>query len=165
MIGSGIYRILRQKISSADSLAVSCVLAIFGCVLCVLSSLSSSQHILIFLALLIYQTAVGIYFPAMGQVRQCVFPQSHISPAIINWFRLPLYLMCCLVLLGLHGPSYRYGNRPIYLICCLLLGLALLGAIGLIMRARKDLPLDAKLQQKEISDSGDGNNETTSLEI
>ena len=85
----------------------------------------------------------------MGQIRSCILPRTHVAAAIINWFRIPLYILCCLVLLGWHGRSYRYGNRPIFVMCCGLLIVALVAVVLLILRIRKDRDLQDKLHQQE----------------
>ena len=155
MLGGGIHRLLQARFTTADILSHSIVLALISSILCVLASLqttaSNTRHVFLFLTLLFYQISVGIYFPAMRRLRSCVLPQTHVAASIINWFRIPLYLLCCVVLLGWHGRSYRYGNRPIFVMCCILLMVALIAVVLLILRVRKDRELHEKLRVQEES--------------
>jgi hypothetical protein len=53
------------------------------------------------------------------------------SWSIINWFRVPINLIACIVLMLLHEDVFQHGNRMIFVICVMLLFLAILSGFRL----------------------------------
>ena len=82
-------------------------------------------------AFLAFQFCVGLYFPAMNVLRVRVIPETH-RYAIMNWFRVPINLISCAVLMLLHEDAFLHGNHLIFVVCAGLLFLMLCATVKLI---------------------------------
>lgn len=120
-IGTSLHELLSKQYNYSVSILSSVSLAFFAC--CICAVFAHPDHVntrLCFLAFLLYQISVGIYFASIGEMRQKIVPESH-AQSIMNWFRVPLNIISCVVLLLLHDEEFRHGNRLIFIICCILL--------------------------------------------
>ena len=139
MIGSALFQILSSRqVPVLHLLCISIILALSANILCVLAT--HPDHMsrnLAFTAFLMQEVAVGVYFHAMGQVRAKVLPEANRS-SILNWFRVPLNLIACLLLMSLHNDAVKHGNRMLFISCVALLAIAALCTFKFIAMARDD---------------------------
>ncbi|XP_076450128.1 molybdate-anion transporter-like [Babylonia areolata] len=133
LMGQAVFQILSSKgVPATTMLTFAAAAALVSNLVCVFStrpeypSMNAS-----FIAFLTFQFCVGIYFPAMGYLRLRVIPDAYRYP-ITNWFRVPLNLITCGVLMLLHEDVFQHGNRYIFVICVCLLCLTLMCASRLI---------------------------------
>lgn len=133
LIGQAVFHILSaRKVPATGMLTFATALALVSNIVCVFTVHPESQDMnTSFVAFLIFQFCVGIYFPAMGYLRLRVIPDAYRYP-ITNWFRVPLNLITCIVLMLLHEDVFQHGNRFIFVICVCLLALTLVCASRLI---------------------------------
>jgi len=95
-------RVYASFLSAGTSNAkVTTVFAAAAAALAVPSALSSP--FLCLLAFLVFEVAVGIYFPAVGVLKSKLIPDTHRS-TIYNLFRVPLNVLVLAVLLS-HAPG------------------------------------------------------------
>jgi len=148
MIGSASQGIASRYISSAICLVMAICLAFAACVTLAASSVQGGE-IICFSALLVYEISVGIYFAAVGKLREEILPESH-TVSIMNWFRVPLNMIACVVLLLLHDESFRHGNRLIFEICCVLLCGALFSMGRLLPLVNKKSDIEEPLPSSAV---------------
>ncbi|XP_015524211.1 molybdate-anion transporter-like [Neodiprion pinetum] len=107
MLGSYFYTVLhsRFRLSCERLLNISILVSFFSISMCTYGSYiqtdKSSEVLGTYLCLfsfLCYEVAIGIYYPAIGYLRGIVIPETH-RASIINWFRVPMNLMTCAILL------------------------------------------------------------------
>ena len=139
MIGSGIFQLLSHKrVPVVAILTGAIAVALTAAILCVFSAHPDKMNRnLAFIAFLLFETASGVYFPAMGYVRTRIIPEAHLS-GVMNWFRIPMNLIACGVLMLLHNNIFRHGNSLLFAVCAGLLGLALLCVLGFQALIRDD---------------------------
>lgn len=125
LIGSSIFQLFHAwQLPLQNILVGSILLALFAILLSVGAihptkmKLSSA-----FLSFVVYEIAIGIYFPTMGLIRNKIIPDSH-RATIMNWFRVPLNILSCGGLIFLHEDVMGHGNRVIFIICTALLAVA-----------------------------------------
>lgn len=99
-----------------------------------------------FLMYIVLEISCGVYFPAMGWLRQKILPEAHHS-GIINWFRVPLNTIAAIVLLALHDTHSSQGITAIFAMCSILLVIAAVAGIKLMVLTRNDDTL--KLNQMD----------------
>ncbi|KAL4225633.1 Molybdate-anion transporter [Mactra antiquata] len=133
LAGQGLFQILSSRHFEVPILLItSCGISLVGTMLCVSSTHPGNANTnLSFIALCIFEFAVGIYFPAMGYLRSHIIPEQH-SWSIMSWFRVPINLISCIVLMLLHEDVFLHGNRMIFVVCSILLLLSLLSAFRLL---------------------------------
>ena len=90
-----------------------------------------------FVLFVVLELACGVYFPAMGWLRQRILPEAH-HAGIINWFRVPLNAIAAVVLLVLHDTHSSHGISAIFALCSILLAIAGIAAIRLFVLTRND---------------------------
>ena len=90
-----------------------------------------------FIMFLLLELACGVYFPAMGWLRQRILPEAH-HAGIINWFRVPLNVIAAVVLMVLHDTHSSYGIELIFGMSAVLLGVGALCAFRLLLLIRND---------------------------
>lgn len=138
--GATTFDWLRRRGTSVPTLlASSVVLAGLGNVLAAVAAgpNSNTHHVLAFIAFIIIEFSVGVYFRAMTIVRARVVPQATRS-AINSWFRVPLNLIACIILMCLHNNSFPHANRLIFVSCAALLFLASIAVTYLVSLIRRD---------------------------
>merc|ERR1712156_919708 len=72
-----------------------------------------------FLAFLILEIAIGMYFPAISYLRSQVIPESH-RANVMNWFRVPMNVITCGALLCLKVEAISNDKRIVFGACLLL---------------------------------------------
>ena len=79
---------------------------------------------MIYFAFLVLEVAIGIYFPSMSTLKSVHIPESN-RANIMNWFRVPMNTITCLVLLGTKIPFLAANKGYVFFFCFLmtLLGL------------------------------------------
>jgi len=90
-----------------------------------------------FLMFVILELACGVYFPAMGWLRQTILPEAH-HAGIINWFRVPLNAIAAVVLMVLHDTHSGHGISAIFALCSILLAVAGIAAVRLSILSKND---------------------------
>lgn len=143
MIGSALYQLMTLKrVSALYMLAISIAIALFANIICVIATPAHHpMRNLLFVAFLVIEIAVGIYFPAMAHIRSRLVPEAT-RRSIINWFRVPLNLIACAVLMTLHNSSFHHGNRLIFGTCTGLLVVAMLCVAKFINMVKDDEELE-----------------------
>ncbi|XP_069165214.1 molybdate-anion transporter isoform X2 [Procambarus clarkii] len=125
MIGSSLYALLLSKKFQAEQLLMMAVfLAIMAMSICIYST--NGNHLyLSFVAFLILEVAVGMYFPAIGYLRSQVIPEE-LRAGIMNWFRVPTNVITCAGLLLVHNNTLISSTHTMFAICTGMLTIALL---------------------------------------
>ena len=150
LIGQAVFQILSSKgIPATIMLTVAIALALFSNLICVFSTHPESPSAnASFIAFLTFEFCVGIYFPAMGYLRLRVIPDAYRYP-ITNWFRVPLNLISCGVLMLLHEDVFQHGNRYIFVVCVGLLCLTLVCAARLIRLPKTEQEEEQEMMMME----------------
>lgn len=143
MVGSSLFSILMDMQIKVESLAV----ALFGLAsfsLFVVATVSSPT--LSFIAMNIFEVAVGLYWPAMGTMKGAIVPESK-RAAIYNLFRIPLNFIVLFSLLTDLSPTTSFY----------LCGSMLAVATGLqwALRERRVANGGVKSEAKETAASGE----------
>ncbi|ELT95975.1 hypothetical protein CAPTEDRAFT_167222 [Capitella teleta] len=130
MIGSAIFQLMvTRKVPVRNLLTFAIVTAFIANVMCIFATHHSSPNRnLAFVSFLIIEISVGIYFPSMSYLRAKLVPEAT-RRSVMNWFRVPMNLIACVVLMLLHHDSFRHGNRLIFVTCSGLLAFALAGIV------------------------------------
>jgi len=102
--------------------------------------------ILLFLAFLVLEVSVGIYFPSIGYLRGEVIPDG-LRANIMNWFRVPMNILTCGGLMGMHQFEHPRANQVLFLLCGLsaLLGFVLSRRFSLMKSSAKKTVLSIPL--------------------
>jgi hypothetical protein len=86
-----------------------------------------------FIAFLIYEVAVGMYFPAVGYLRSQIIPEQY-RASIANWYRVPMNIFTCLSLFwfknnGHNDKEFAFdtavSSLKAFLMCIILLFIAI----------------------------------------
>ena len=154
LIGSAIFQLLSaRRVLLVNLLAGSIVCAFVGYFVCIFATNPHNiNHRLAFVAFLLIEVAAGIYFPAMSNIRSRVVPEK-VRLGVMNWFRVPLNLIACIVLMTLHNNSFRHGNRLIFVVCTALTAIASLAVLKFISIVKDDQELG--LGQTEETTEGE----------
>ncbi|CAL4064084.1 unnamed protein product [Meganyctiphanes norvegica] len=142
MIGSSLYSVLlARKYTDEKLLLIAVAGGIFSMILCIIST--NGEHIYMsFIAFLVLEVAVGMYFPAIGTLRSQVIPEDQ-RAGIMNWFRAPTNLITCGGLLLLHNKTLIGSNQSMFIICTGMLCLAL------VSNMRFNILYNSKIQKSE----------------
>jgi hypothetical protein len=118
MIGSCIHSFLVARNCTADySLNISCMLALIAFILsagamgmiCLYPHYIGQYTLVIFIAFLLYEIAVGMYFPAIGYLRSQIIPEQY-RASIANWYRVPMNIFTCISLLWLKDITHIHNE-------------------------------------------------------
>ncbi|XP_023239933.1 molybdate-anion transporter-like [Centruroides sculpturatus] len=122
MVGSLLYQLSASRgVPAHVPLALSLLVAWASVTLCVFSTGPSDPAPFVsYLSFLGLELAVGVYFPSVGFLKSRLIPESN-RANIMNWFRVPLNVVTCLVLLWLHCEERIGGNRAIFGFCSVLM--------------------------------------------
>lgn len=133
LLGQAVFQVaVSRKVAVTQILLTIVGVALIAVLSLVYSTHPRYKHINLSLSsLLLFQFCVGVYFPAMSILRMRVIPEVH-RYAIMNWFRLPLNLISCTVLMMLHEVDYLHGNHLIFLVCAGLLSLMLVATFRFV---------------------------------
>lgn len=150
LTGSALFHIFSlRRVNVPVLLIASTVIALISTVMCVISTHPNRRDSQFsFVALLLFEFAVGIYFPAMGYLRTHIIPEAN-RWSITNWFRVPINLIACVMLLLLHEDVFRNGNRMIFVICSVLLLFAVLAGVRFVRIAKDDDSLKQEVAYME----------------
>uniref|UniRef100_H3B4C5 Molybdate-anion transporter n=1 Tax=Latimeria chalumnae TaxID=7897 RepID=H3B4C5_LATCH len=144
MIGASLYRIATSKkyhLQPIHILSLSVLMVFFSLFMLTFSTNPGQENPSeSFLAFLLIELACGLYFPAMGFLRQKVIPEKD-QVGVMNWFRIPLNLLACLGMLILHDSDNGTGTRNMFGICTALMVTALLAVVRLFTMVRNDAEL------------------------
>merc|ERR1712013_456002 len=166
---SAVFSIMAHRGFSEADILKKCLMIISAsmAVCCYTARPGASQvdTILSFLAFLLLEIAIGMYFPAISYLRSQVIPESH-RANVMNWFRVPMNIITCGALLCLHVDAISNDKRIVFGACLLLSGLgAFLGQKFIIAFRDQDggkrtstaSPDDAKagLLANEVVEVGD----------
>lgn len=142
MIGSSLHSLLIARNCTAEySLHNSCLLALTAFVL----SAGATGMIFLyphyigrysfvtFIAFLLYEVAVGMYFPAIGYLRSQIIPEEY-RASIANWYRVPMNIFTCMSLLWLMNMTHNHkeyfdatvSSLKVFLMCITLLLVAIM---------------------------------------
>ncbi|KAK3930317.1 Molybdate-anion transporter [Frankliniella fusca] len=102
MLGSIIYSsIIKGELSSPENmLSVSMKMATVSmAVVAALTAFETSEIMtqVCYVAFLVFEVSVGIYFPAWGYLAGRTVPED-IRASVVSWFRLPMNLLTCICL-------------------------------------------------------------------
>ncbi|KAJ8897610.1 hypothetical protein PR048_002959 [Dryococelus australis] len=105
MIGSSLYSfLLSWGWQSDDLLTGSMVLAFVALATCAVATCHTNippYTQICFVAFLLFEIAVGAYYPAITYLRSEVIPEEY-RAGIISWFRVPMNLLTCASLMWLR---------------------------------------------------------------
>merc|ERR550519_468035 len=123
MVGSALFSILSQRGLSEATILKNCLLMISAsmaiCCVTTRPGASNIDTVISFLAFLLLEIAIGMYFPAISYLRSQVIPESH-RANVMNWFRVPMNVMTCGALLCLHVETISQDKRIVFAACLLL---------------------------------------------
>ena len=81
---------------------------------------SNINTVIIYISFLSFEAALGAYFPAIGSLRGEIVPE-HCRANVMTWFRLPLNIITCLVLLSTNFTNI--SKSFMFIICSVLCSL------------------------------------------
>jgi len=123
MVGSALFSILSHRGFSEANILKNCLVLISGsmAVCCYTTRPDSTMvdTVISFIAFLVLEVAIGMYFPAISYLRSKVIPESH-RANIMNWFRVPMNVITCGALLCLHVDSISKDKRVVFAACLVL---------------------------------------------
>ena len=109
---------------------------------------SANHPRLSFLMFVVLELSCGLYFPAMGWLRQRLLPETH-HAGIINWFRMPLNTIAAAILLILHDTHSAHGISAIFALCSFVLAVAGIAAVKLLVLTRNQENLKVIIEEDE----------------
>uniref|UniRef100_A0A7S3E7B1 Molybdate-anion transporter n=1 Tax=Rhodosorus marinus TaxID=101924 RepID=A0A7S3E7B1_9RHOD len=114
MIGSTVSDVLLKVLASELVLRIAFAMSVFAFLTCALSERLEST----FTAFLVFEVAVGMYFPAVGTIRAKLIPEESRS-TIMNIYRIPLNFLVMVVVLG------NFDIRNTWKACIVIVSVAL----------------------------------------
>ena len=154
MIGSSIYAILLAKgYKAEDTLKIILVIVTSSMLVCCFTASPDRglpQMIILYAAFLILEVALGMYFPAMSYLKSQIIPEGH-RANVMNWFRVPMNMITCTVLLSLNLELFAQDKRIIFLFCLVL------SIVGLLVfkKFTKTLAANPKATSHHVDDLGE----------
>ncbi len=139
LIGNALFQLITSRgVSCLQSLTTAVFMALIGYILCIgATDPQSPNRSLAFVAFLLIEIAVGMYFPAMNVIRNKVLPEVN-RRSMLNWFQVPLNFLACAALMMLHNNVFRYGNRLLFVTCTIFLAAAALCVIKFTSIVKND---------------------------
>merc|ERR1719445_1087917 len=126
MVGSALFSILNQRGWSEAAIlkTVLMMMSVSVAICCVTArpGATDMDTVISFLAFLLLEVGIGMYFPAISYLRSQVIPESH-RANVMNWFRVPMNIITCGALLCLHVDAISNDKRIVFGACLLLSGL------------------------------------------
>merc|ERR1712141_922729 len=128
MIGSSVYSLLISKgFKAGETLRIS--LLIIGMSLTICTCFASPDRdtnsiMIIYFAFVMFEVAIGMYFPAMSFTKSQVIPEAY-RANVMNWFRVPMNVITCAALLCLHVDWISYDKRLVFGACLVICFLGL----------------------------------------
>jgi len=127
MVGSALFSILINRGFTESNILKNCLIMISAsmavCCYTARPSATMIDTVISFIAFLVLEVAIGMYFPAITYLRSQVIPESH-RANVMNWFRVPMNVITCGALLCLHVDTISEDKRIVFAAC---LFLSLLG--------------------------------------
>jgi len=122
---------------------------------------SLTDMTILYVAFLALEVAIGMYFPAMSYLKSQIIPESH-RANVMNWFRVPMNVITCAVLLSLHMEFLAHDKRLVFAFCTFLcvLGLVVINNNQNEIRVRQEPPNDQDIIEKSslLKPNSDSNN-------
>jgi len=126
MVGSAMFSILNNKGWTEASILrlVLAMMSVSMGVCCITAAPDASpiMTLVSFLAFLLLEIGIGMYFPSISYLRSQVIPESH-RANVMNWFRVPMNVITCSALLCLHVESISKDKRLVFGACFVLCAL------------------------------------------
>ncbi|KAK7864366.1 hypothetical protein R5R35_007931 [Gryllus longicercus] len=119
MIGSTLHKwLVAKKYKPNSILPVTMLLASVALGACALSETSFPDSCVYtcFLAFLLFEVSVGLYYPVIGFIRSCVLPEAY-RATLTSCFRLPVNFITCFSLfyfLHSRGTERSNSNRIVH---------------------------------------------------
>lgn len=137
MIGSSIYQLSQyKKTEPLTMLLIAVILALVSqCGCAMATSFAEVNVYLAYLSFLLLEVAIGIYYPSIGFIKSECIPETY-RANIMNWYRVPLNVVICIILLSFHGDIDSRGNCIVFLLCA---GMMLCCAF-IMLQIKKILP-------------------------
>jgi len=166
MIGSSIYSLLISKGYKAGETLRMCLI-IIGISLSVCAVFASPQRdsnsiMIIYFAFIMFEVAIGMYFPAMSFTKSQVIPEAY-RANVMNWFRVPMNVITCAALLCLHVDWISYDKRLVFGACLVICFLGLCATNMLLSLSNGENKNNAETKDNlsimEQNTSKDANNE------
>ena len=160
MIGSTCYTLFLSKgHRPEDALkVVLTILSVAMIICCVFAGphRNMTDMTILYLGFLALEIAIGMYFPAMSYLKSQIIPESH-RANVMNWFRVPMNVITCSVLLSLHMDVLAQDKRIVFAFCTLLclLGLVINHRSGIHVQQHHQDPHQEK--SSLLSNDSDSN--------
>ena len=133
MIGSSIYSIaISHGFTSGQTLQQSLIMIAVSMGVCTLLTGTQSSYLdieLVYFAFILFEVAIGIYFPSMSYLKSQFIPEA-CRANIMNWFRVPMNVITCIALLCLRNKTIS-GNKSFVFLACFTMSLVGLGVVRL----------------------------------
>lgn len=163
MIGSSIYSVLLKNNMKPEVILRYC-LATMGISFLVCSVTGSPEFqkelvYISFLSFLLLEISVGMYFPCIGRLRGEIIPDN-LRANIMNWFRVPMNIITCGALLGMHATSHDgspRANQIVFVLCAMSAFLGYLISVSFSKMTMKSSSSCSSSEEFLKTDKGDGN--------
>eukprot|EP00092_Neocalanus_flemingeri_P087092 GFUD01109840.1.p1 GENE.GFUD01109840.1~~GFUD01109840.1.p1 ORF type:complete len:199 (-),score=34.13 GFUD01109840.1:167-691(-) len=123
MVGSALFSILSHRGFTEANILKNCLVMISAsmavCCYTARPNATSLDTVISFIAFLVLEVAIGMYFPAITYLRSQVIPESH-RANVMNWFRVPMNVITCGALLCLHVETISNDKRIVFGACLVL---------------------------------------------
>jgi len=140
MIGSSIFSWFNTKgWSAGETLKCSAVIFSICTAICTYTATPQANIVMrniTFMAFLMLETSIGLYFPSIGVLRSQLVPESH-RATVTNWFRVPMNIITCATLMAVNHPTVAEDKRSIFATCTGLLITGVLVASKFIHHMKK----------------------------
>lgn len=118
MIGSSVFCLLWNSGKKPDIILRYCLLIMgISFLICSVTSAPEFRKDLVFvsfLSFLLLEISVGMYFPCVSRVRGETIPED-LRANIMNWFRVPMNIITCGALLGMHASEVE-NHRSVQIV-------------------------------------------------
>lgn len=120
MIGSSIYAILLNYGEKPEQIMTYCLVlmstSFFVCSVSSNPAMSSSYIYVSYLSFLALEISVGMYFPCMSRIKSETIPDN-LRANIMNWYRVPMNIITCGALLGMHHIDHPQASQFVFFLC------------------------------------------------
>jgi len=125
MCGAAVFSLADPQVRPSAVLFPTLVLSASALLTASICIQLKTASVVVFVAFLVYEFTIGIYFPAMGTMKSHVVPEP-MRASVYSFFRVPMNMILCSMLLS------RFKLDESFRTCCLLLISAVV-ALGLLM--------------------------------
>jgi len=123
MVGSALFSILSNRGYTEANILKNCLIMISAtmaiCCYTTRPGASFIDTVISFIAFLMLEVSIGMYFPAISYLRGVVIPESN-RANVMNWFRVPMNVITCGALLCLHVDAISEDKRIVFAACLVL---------------------------------------------